>query len=75
MKQAQYDSRIELLKAAGPDAKCFAGSVAAAGMLCQDILSKADEVTVDLPQHLLKPGMRSDALKASGIIWGDHSLA
>jgi len=44
-------------------------------MLCQDILSKAGEVAVDLPQHLRKPGISSDALKASGIIWGDHSLA
>src|SRR5260370_5943681 len=25
--------------------------------LCQDILSKADELAVDLPQHLLNPGM------------------
>jgi len=67
--------RPTLFKNGIPDAKCFAGSVAAVGMLCQGILSKADEGAVDLPQHLLKPGMSADALKASGIIWGDHSLA
>jgi hypothetical protein len=44
-------------------------------MLCRGILSKVDEVAVDLPQHLLKPGMSSDALKALGIIRGDRSLA
>jgi len=49
--------RPTLLKNGIPDAKCFAGCVAAAGMLGLAILSKADELAVDLPQHLLNPGM------------------